>query len=111
MLYASDCCEGCDCPTVTAAAGDCNCGKARVAMRVVKIDKEAGAAMLCACGAECDCGGVSADDATKCGCGKELKTVDLKGTGLYACACEGDCCPVVSGEPGQCRCGVDLAQL
>jgi hypothetical protein len=77
------------------------------AMHLLAIEKDT--AILCRCGAECTCER-SKDDPNKCGCGKSVKKVDLKGK--YVCGCGADCkCNTISDKPGKCGCGKDLKQL
>ncbi|MBA4373458.1 MAG: hypothetical protein C0402_11435 [Thermodesulfovibrio sp.] len=52
---------------------------------------------------------LDADDPAKCGYGKTVKKVNLKGTGIYFCNCGGSCtCNTVSNKPAKCKCGMDL---
>jgi hypothetical protein len=63
---------------------------------------------VCSCGPDCKCTSVGTKPG-KCGCGKPLRKVNLKGTGLYFCNCGGSCtCNTVLDQPGQCKCGMAL---
>jgi hypothetical protein len=75
---------------------------------IVKVEgKEA---LVCTCAEGCKCEQDPADP-TKCGCGKELKRVNLEGTGMYFCNCGGSCkCNSISNEAGNCKCGMPLKQ-
>ena len=70
---------------------------------VFEVDAEG----RCACGKDCTCKGLKADDPTKCTCGKDVVKVSLKG--LYACS-DGECI-AVSDKAGKCRCGKDLVEV
>jgi hypothetical protein len=72
---------------------------------------EGNTALACTCGPECSCA-IDPNDHGKCGCGKPVKKIDLKGTGLYFCNCGGACaCGSISDKPGSCRsCGMELHQ-
>jgi hypothetical protein len=71
---------------------------------------EGNTALVCTCGPDCSCAN-DAKDSSKCGCGKPIKRIDLKGSGLYFCNCGGSCgCNVVSDKPGTCKCGMQLHQ-
>jgi hypothetical protein len=74
---------------------------------VVKV-VDTDVALLCTCGADCNCE-IDAADETKCSCGSDLKRVSLAGSGLYFCNCGGSCtCNFISAEPGNCSCGMEL---
>ena len=61
-------------------------------------------ALRCICPASCDCS-LSASNRTKCGCGKPIRRVSLKGTGIYLCNCGSSCtCNTVSDKPGKWTC-------
>ena len=105
-VYLCGCEEGCSCKAASAKPGKCGCGKELVAHTVIELSGNI--AKICGCGDGCDCGKSDAKDATKCNCGKDLKTVDLTGTGLYACDCGPTYCRVVSDKPGDCNCGKAL---
>jgi hypothetical protein len=76
-------------------------------MHLLAIEKDT--AVFCRCGAECTCER-SKDDPSKCGCGKPVKLVSLKGK--YVCGCGADCnCGTISDKPGKCACGKDLKQV
>jgi hypothetical protein len=109
LLYLCSCGVDCKCVSVSAKPGECGCGKALKAFRLVKV--EGSEALVCPCGPECVCG-VDPKDLTKCGCGKALRRVNLKATGLYFCNCGGSCtCNTVSDQPGKCGCGMDLVRV
>lgn len=82
--------------------GTCACGKELVKMHLLGVKD--GQAVLCACGAECNCDFKGVKDG-KCACGMEVKMASMKG--LYACP-KG--CPVVSDKPGKCACGEEMKQ-
>jgi hypothetical protein len=76
-------------------------------MHVLSIEKDT--AVFCRCGADCTCE-LSKTDPSKCGCGKPVKIVSLKGK--YACACGSDCnCGSISDKPGKCGCGKEMKQI
>jgi len=76
---------------------------------VVRVEGDE--ALVCTCAEGCTCK-QDASDPTKCGCGKTLKRVSLKGTGIYFCNCGGSCaCNTLSDQPGSCRCGMNLKQM
>jgi hypothetical protein len=79
-LYLCGCEGECGCATAAAEGGTCSCGKELVAHNIIKV--EDGVAHLCGCPGGCACGAVNETDSTKCGCGKDLVTVDLAGAGL-----------------------------
>ena len=105
-VYLCGCDDDCSCKAASAKAGKCGCGKELVAHTIVELSGNI--AKVCGCGGGCECGEVDSKDATKCSCGKKLKTVNLTGTGLYACDCGPTCCRVVSDKPGDCNCGQPL---
>jgi hypothetical protein len=73
---------------------------------LVKVEGDV--ALVCGCEQGCTCA-IDPKDPAKCGCGKQLRRVSLKGTGLYFCNCGGSCtCNHVSAKPGKCGCGMDL---
>jgi hypothetical protein len=87
--------------------GKCTCGKKMAGMHVLKIEN--GEALLCTCGKGCTCQ-LDPKDPTKCGCGKPVKRVSLKG--MYVCNCgEGCTCNTISDKPGTCRCGKELKKV
>ena len=105
MLYTCGCGPECECGTVATEPGKPGCGSDLVAGRMLMIDGTV--ASLCGCGPECTC--EIGDDPDNCGCGNEMKKVDLAGTGLYYCNCGGSCkCNFVSAEAGSCACGMEL---
>jgi hypothetical protein len=62
--------------TVSMKAGKCSkCGTDMAKMNVLAVKD--GMASLCACEPGCKCT-VKADDATKCSCGKDVVTLDVK---------------------------------
>jgi hypothetical protein len=76
-------------------------------MHILTIEK--GNGIFCRCGADCSCE-LSKSDPGKCGCGKSVKTVSLKGK--YICDCGPSCnCGTISDKPGKCHCGKDLKQI
>jgi hypothetical protein len=76
-------------------------------MHVLKIEKDE--AVLCTCGKDCHCK-INEADPTKCGCGKPVKRVSLKG--LYVCNCGAGCaCNTISDKPGKCKCGNELRKV
>jgi len=66
------------CKTVADEAGKCSKCSADLAKMHVLACKD-GQAGLCACASDCKCT-VKADDATKCGCGKDVVTVNIEKT-------------------------------
>jgi hypothetical protein len=105
LIYVCNCGPDCDCGAVASKPGKCGCGSDLVEARMLMVDGSI--ASLCACGPDCKC--EIGDDPNTCGCGNEMKKVDLAGTGLYYCNCGGSCkCNHVSAEPGKCGCGMDL---
>jgi hypothetical protein len=65
------------CKTVAQQAGKCSKCNADLAKMHVLACKD-GSATLCACATDCKCT-LKADDATKCGCGKDVVSVSVKG--------------------------------
>lgn len=105
LLYVCNCGPECECETVSTEPGTCECGKELVEGRMLMIDGTV--VSLCTCGPECKC--EIGDDPTTCGCGNEMKMVDLAGSDLFYCNCGGSCkCNHVSPEPGTCGCGMEL---
>lgn len=93
---------------VSTAPGTCPDGKPMNGGHVVRT--EGNTALVCTCGPACSCA-IDPKDPAKCGCGKQVRRLDLTGTGLYFCNCGGSCaCNTVSAGPGKCRCGMDLHQ-
>jgi hypothetical protein len=90
-----------DCHVLALKAGKCTgCQKDLVERHVLGVKD--GNALLCECGAACKCNTANMKDG-KCGCGKEVGKISVKG--MYVCA---DGCPEVSDKPGKCACGKDL---
>lgn len=84
-----------DCEMMAMKAGKCAmCGKDMMPSHVLGIKD--GKAMVCGCGAGCNCDAKSMKDG-KCGCGKDVGKASLKG--LYVCPAG---CPVFSDKPGNC---------
>jgi len=108
VLYSCNCGSQCNCNSVSAKPGNCQCGKPMTWGHVVKMEgKEA---LLCTCAEGCKCQ-KDASDPSKCGCGKPLKRVNLEGSGVYFCNCGGSCtCNTVSHQAGNCSCGMPLKQ-
>jgi len=105
LIYTCGCGPDCECGTVATEAGKCDCGSDLVEGRMLMIDGTV--ASLCTCGADCTC--EIGDDPDSCGCGNEMKKVDIAGSGLYYCNCGGSCkCNHVSDQPGTCGCGMEL---
>jgi hypothetical protein len=76
-------------------------------MHLLEIEKDT--AVFCRCGADCTCER-SKDDPDKCGCGKPVKKISLKGK--YICACGEACkCGAISDKPGKCPCGTEMKQV
>jgi hypothetical protein len=76
-------------------------------MHLLTIEKSVG--IFCRCGKNCTCER-SREHPGKCGCGKPVKSVSLKGK--YICACGPTCnCGTISDKPGTCRCGRRLQQV
>jgi hypothetical protein len=98
-------CEGCH--AVATCAGKCAaCDKELAAKHVLAVKD--GAALCCACGADCKCT-LKEGDATKCSCDKEVVKLDLKGK--YVCTDAACKCNTVSDKEGKCSCGKDLVQV
>ncbi len=106
-LYVCGCGADCTCKTpASIKPGKCGCGRELAPTHVTKVEGDV--ASVCVCGTDCTCTG-DPKDATKCGCGKPIQKVSLKGTGLYSCNCGGTCgCCTVSEKPGKCKCGMQL---
>jgi hypothetical protein len=106
IVYTCNCGDDCDCDTVAAEPGTCDCGNELKAAHLVKVEEHEG--LLCTCEEGCTCE-ISAEDETKCVCGADLKRVSFEDSGIYYCKCGGSCtCNHVSTEPGKCACGMDL---
>ncbi len=106
VVYVCNCGPDCTCNSMATAPGTCTCGEQLAWAHVVKVEGDEG--LLCTCAEGCACA-IDPDDATKCGCGKDLRRMSFKGTGLHYCNCGGSCtCNFVSSEPGKCSCGMDL---
>ena len=89
-IYACNCGDGCECKTLSRAAGKCGCGNALVNAKVVKV--EDGKAYLQAEG------------------WKEPRA--FKTDGKYACACGKECkCHTISQQPGKCGCGMEMKEV
>lgn len=93
------------CPKCDMAAdkpGKCSmCGAELQKMHL--LGTKDGKALLCSCGAECNCDYKGMKDG-KCACGKEVKTASIKG--MYYCPTG---CPVVSDKAGKCPgCGAEM---
>lgn len=94
-----------DCNTMALKAGKCAKCQKEMAERHVLGVKD-GNAMLCACGATCKCNAAGMKDG-KCGCGKEVMKMSVKG--MYCCA---DGCPEIADKPGKCDCcGKELKKV
>ena len=79
------------------------------AVHVLRVEGEE--ALVCACGGDCACK-LDAADPSRCGCGKPLRRVGLKGTGVYFCNCGGTCqCNTVAAKAGVCKCGMALKRV
>ncbi|MCU0305031.1 MAG: hypothetical protein MUC56_13350 [Thermoanaerobaculales bacterium] len=105
LIYSCNCGPDCSCGAVSTKPGKCGCGTDLVEGRMLMIDGSV--ASLCTCGPDCKC--EIGDDPSTCGCGKEMKKVDLAGTGIYYCNCGGSCkCNYVSDQAGRCACGMEL---
>jgi hypothetical protein len=99
--------DNCKCDYVSSKAGKCTCGTGLVAMHLLAIEK--GSGVFCRCGDKCTCERAK-DDPKKCGCGKSVKMVGLKGK--YVCNCGPDCkCLTISDKPGKCTCGKTLQKV
>lgn len=93
-----------DCHTMALKAGKCaTCEKELKGMHVLGVKD--GEAMLCACGADCNCNMKGSKDG-KCGCGKDIVKMSVKG--MYVCS---DGCPEISDKPGKCACGKELKKV
>lgn len=90
------------CSKVAVKAGKC-CGQDMAEKHVLGIKD--GAAIVCACSADCKC--KLADDGAKCSCGKDVEKIALKG--MFVCA-EGKCL-TVADKAGKCACGKDLVEV
>jgi len=77
--------------------------------RVRKVEGDV--ALVCGCSADCKCT-IDAAHPAQCGCGKPIRKVSLKGTGIYFCNCGGSCtCNTVSTTPATCKCGMALKKV
>jgi len=94
-----------DCHTMAMKEGKCTgCGKDMVMSHILGVKD--GEAMVCACHAGCKCDAKEMKDG-KCGCGKEVGKVSLKG--MYVCPSG---CPLVSEKAGNCAgCGKELKKV
>jgi hypothetical protein len=93
-----------DCHALALTAGKCTeCQKELAEKHVLGVKN--GKAMLCECGATCKCNAAGVKDG-KCGCGKDVSKVSVKG--MYVCA---DGCPMIADKPGKCACGKDLKKV
>ena len=67
-----------------------------------------GKAQCCACPKDCKC--TVKEGETKCSCGKDVMTCDLKGK--YVCGCAAGCtCNQISSKPGKCGCGKEMKEV
>lgn len=106
VLYSCNCGPECKCGSVSAAPGNCACGKPLAWGHVIRVEGDE--AILCTCKEGCQCQ-IDPKDATRCGCGNPVKRVSLKGSGLFFCNCGGSCaCNTVATEAGPCKCGMPL---
>jgi hypothetical protein len=93
-----------DCHTLSLKAGKCGtCGKDLQSMHC--LGTKDGMALVCGCGSECKCDASKMKEG-KCGCGKDVVKVSVKG--MYVCA---DGCPQISDAPGKCACGKDMVKV
>ena len=77
------------CKTASMKAEKCSkCSADMAKMNVLSVKD--GVAVLCPCAGDCKCT-IKADDATKCSCGKDVLTVDVKA------ACKS--CPMPADKP------------
>jgi hypothetical protein len=105
-LYACNCGPDCKCNTVSIKTGNCSCSKELTGFHVLGVNGDQ--ALLCQCDVGCTCK-MNKTNATECGCGKPVKRVSLKGTGVYFCNCGNACrCNTFADAPGKCSCGMDL---
>jgi len=97
--------KACCAPKDDKADAKCEVDKTKCSLTKCHVLKIDGAkATMCQCKKACKCE-ISADDATKCSCGKPVCTMDLKGK--FTCAH----CAVISNKAGKCKCGADLTEV
>jgi hypothetical protein len=97
----ADCvaCAGCK------AAGTV-CEKCAAKRHIISVKD--GKAQCCDCKKDCKCTVKEGD--TKCSCGKDVKTCDLKGK--FVCDCPDGCkCMKISDKAGKCDCGKELKEV
>ena len=88
-----------------AAAPAAEKAPAKAAMRCMSMSVKDASATCCACTADCKCK-ANADDPKKCGCGKDVAKVDLKGK--FVC----EHCSVIADKAGKCaKCGMDMVEV
>ena len=93
-----------DCQALALKAGKCaKCDKELAKQHVLGVKD--GQALLCACSTVSKPTAENLKD-NKCGCGKEVKKMSMKG--MYVCA---DGCPQIADGPGKCACGKDLKKV
>lgn len=102
MTQSAYVCPSCD--VLSLKPGTCpHCEKA-LEMKHVLGTKD-GHAMVCSCAASCKCDAGGMKDG-KCGCGKDVGKVSVKG--MYVCP-EG--CPEISDKAGTCACGKAMTMV
>lgn len=94
-----------DCHTVAMAAGKCTgCQKDLVESHILAVNGSE--ASVCGCHAGCKCDAKSMKEG-KCGCGKDVGKVSLKG--MYVCPSG---CPMISDKAGNCGgCGKEMKKV
>jgi len=93
-----------DCHVLALAEG--NCPKCNAVLKKAHLlGTKGGEALLCGCGEECKCDAAGAKDG-KCACGKDIKTISVKG--MYVCPAG---CPEISMKAGKCACGKEMIKV
>jgi hypothetical protein len=93
-----------DCHTMAMKAGLCPMCKKDMQQSHLLGTKD-GQALVCACGAGCNCDVKGAKDG-KCACGKDVVKVSARG--MYVCPMG---CPEISDKPGMCACGMEMKKV
>jgi hypothetical protein len=103
---ACSACKGCTaCAACTSAGGMCaTCTMRKCHVLAIKDGK----AQCCACPKDCKC--TIKDGDTKCSCGKDVTTCDLKGK--FVCDRAAGCtCNRIAAKPGKCGCGKEMKEV
>lgn len=92
------------CHTLALKTGKCDTCEKELKQTHVLCVKD-GNALCCGCGSDCKCSAADMKD-EKCGCGKAVTKVSVKGK--YVCA---GGCPEIADKPGTCACGKELKKV